>query len=176
MHILVAYFSYTSHVETLARMIESQWRSEHEVLVAPIVPVRNRPYWNWLLRSFLPGSKVATRPIPATIDQFDRVCLGFPKWTLSCPPLNDYLSRLPDQQKVPLGLFMSFGGFDEDRYLEELGRRTSKKGRLAVTLAVKRRLIRSPAAVAAVDSFCRALISPGPTPVRLKVDVTREPA
>jgi hypothetical protein len=171
MHILIAYFSYTTGVETLARRIEAQLREEHEVTVTPIEPVRSRSYWNWLVRSCLPGSRVATKPVATRLEQFDRICLGFPKWTLSCPPLNDYLSRLPEGHLVPFGLFMAFGGFDEDRYLRALVRGVARRGSVAVTLAVKRRLIRSPRALSAIDSFCRTLVAPVSRTVELKVDL-----
>jgi hypothetical protein len=100
---------------------------------------------------------------------FDRICIGFPKWTFSCPPLNRYLATLP---KLPLetslGLFMGFGGFDEDRYLRAIAARVSRKGRLVTSLAVKRKLVETPESISLTRQFCDALVD-GRSPVNLKL-------
>ena len=157
--ILIAYYSYTSRVETLARSLAACLSESHEVTVAPIRPLRERSYWNWLARSFVPGSTVAIEPFGFHVQDFDRVCLGFPKWTLSCPPFSRFLNSLPQQSSSVLGLFMAYGGFDEDRFFRSMTRRAQAKGRVVARLAVKRTRIESPACEAVVRAFCDAVVA-----------------
>ncbi|RPJ86899.1 MAG: hypothetical protein EHM18_03865 [Acidobacteria bacterium] len=169
MRILVVYYSFTSTVESLARSIETHLARGHQVTVTRIRPVRNRPYWQWLLLSFIPGCSVAITGPPPNLDGFDRICLGFPKWTLSCPPLNRYLAMLPIlPPETSIGLFMGFGGFDEDRYLREVTARVSRRGRLVASLAVKRKLAGTPESLSLVRQFCDALVD-ARSPVTLKL-------
>jgi len=170
MRILVAYYSFTSTVESLAGSIESYLAPRYQVTVTRIEPVRERSYWNWLLRSFLPGSSVAIACPPLDVTRFDRICIGFPKWTFSCPPLNRYLAILPElPPQTSLGLFMAFGGFDEDRYLRRIAARVSRKGKLVASLAVKRKLVDTPESISLTRQFCDALVD-GRSPVELKCD------
>lgn len=170
MRILVVYYSFTSTVQGLAKSIESYLSTRHDVTVATIEPVRDRSYWNWLLLSFIPGSSVAIINPREDFESFDRICIGFPKWTFSCPPLNRFLAILPKlPSETSLGLFMGFGGFDEDRFLRRIEARVSRKGRLVASLAVKRKLLETPKTLSFVRQFCDALVD-GRAPVALKVD------
>lgn len=169
MRILISYFSYTSRVEKLAERIAAELKAEHQVTTVRIRPTRERSYPNWLLRSFVPGSSVPIQAVRADLRDFQAVCLGFPKWTFSCPPLNRYLSLITLSDSVRLGLFMSFGGFDEDRYLKALRRRLAERGRVAATLAVKRDLVESPDCAEAISSFCAALLSEPTRPRLIKL-------
>ncbi len=174
MRILVVYFSFTSTVERLAQSIESCLAPRHHVTVTTIRPVRARSYWYWLLLSFIPGSSVAIENPPEKLDRFDRVCIGFPKWTFSCPPLNRYLAILPDMPSdMGLGLFMGFGGFDEDRYLRKIEARVSRKGRLVASLAVRRKLVDSARSASLIRQFCNALVEGGSL-ASFKLDSTPE--
>ncbi|MFB3903157.1 MAG: hypothetical protein ACE15E_06865 [Acidobacteriota bacterium] len=170
MRILVVYYSFTSTVETLARSIEACLAPGHQVTVARIRPLRERPYWRWLLLSFIPGSSVAIVDPGLDPRGFDRICLGFPKWTFSCPPLNRYLAMMPKlPPETSLALFMSFGGFDEDRYLRRMVARVSRKGRLIATLAVRRKLARTPESLSLIRQFCDAVVD-GRSSASLKLD------
>ncbi|HXK61286.1 MAG TPA: hypothetical protein PLP42_15475 [Acidobacteriota bacterium] len=174
MKILIIYYSFTSSVERLAGSIQAFLSPSHQVSLATIRPERDRSYWHWLLLSFIPRSSVAIKAPAPDPTCFDRVCLGFPKWTFSCPPLNRYLSAFPKlSPDACFGLFMSFGGFDEERYLQGIARRVSRKGRLAATLAVKRRRIESPEAGLLVRRFCDSLIEAPSPAVELKLDRPR---
>jgi len=175
MRILVVYYSFTSTVESLARSIETCLASRHHVTVSAIKPVRTRSYWEWLFLSFIPGSSVAIADPRVNPEGFDRMCIGFPKWTFSCPPLNRYLAMLPKlPAEISLGLFMAYGGFDEDRYLREITARVSRKGRLVASLAVKRRLADTVESTSLVREFCDALVDGG-SPRALKLDSIHEP-
>ena len=159
MRILVVYYSFTSTVEKVAKSIEKSFGPDHEVTIRAIRPMRARPYWRWLLLSFLPGSSVAIADRPENLDAFDRICIGFPKWTFSCPPLNRYLSLLPRLPAgIPIGLFMAFGGFDEDRYFRRIAVKVSRKAKLVATLAVKRKLVDTAECMSLIRQFCEALI------------------
>ncbi len=176
MRILVVSYSFTSTVESLARSIETCLAPRHHVTVTTIRPVRDRSYWSWLFLSFIPGSSVAITNPPPDLDGFDRICIGFPKWTFSCPPLNRYLGMLPKlPPETSLGLFMAFGGFDEDRYLREIMARVSRKGSVVASLAVKRRLVNTPESVSLIRQFCDALVD-GRSTVSLKLDLVHEPS
>ncbi|RPI27043.1 MAG: hypothetical protein EHM61_09785 [Acidobacteria bacterium] len=171
MRILLSYFSFTSRVESLARQIETCLTPRHDVTLTAIRPVRDRSYWHWLLLSFIPGSSVAITSPPTDLRSFERVCLGFPKWTFSCPPVNRYLATLPAlNQTARFGLFMAFGGFDEDRYLRDFAVRVSRKGRVAATLAVKRSLIEAPECASYVHRFCELLVEAPSPSAALKLD------
>ena len=143
----------------MALQLSSCLSRAHEVTLAPIRPLRQRSYWNWLARSFVPGSTVAIEPLGFRVQGFDRVCLGFPKWTLSCPPLTRFLKTLPHRSEVGLGLFMAYGGFDEDRFFRSMTRKAQTRGRVVARLAVKRSHVDSPACEAAVQAFCEAVIA-----------------
>lgn len=115
-----------------------------------IEPTRQRSYPNWLLRSFVPGSRVDIDPIETDLTSYDPVLFGSPKWTLSCPPVTDYLSRA-SLADVSVGLFLTFGGFDEERYAARLRDRLRERGaRVRSTVLVKRETV-------GTDSYRRSL-------------------
>ncbi len=154
MRTLIAYFSRTGSVERMAECLGTQLVSFGTVATVRIEPIRPHGYWGWLMRSFLPGWRVPIRPLPLEPDNYDLVCIGFPKWTLSCPPVNQYVSslRLAFGQKV--GLFMSYGGFDGERYMRSLSKRVAARGaRILATVLVERRAVRDGSFEEAVERF-----------------------
>lgn len=159
LRILVAYYSYTSRVETLARSLADCLSKSHDVTVAPIRPLRDRSYWNWLARSFVPGSTVAIEPLGLKLEDFDRICLGFPKWTLSCPPFTRFLDTLPRRSNIDLGLFMAYGGFDEDRFFRAMTRKAQTRGRVVARLAVKRTHLDRPECAPVIEAFGAAVVA-----------------
>lgn len=160
MRTLIVYFSRTGSVERMAECLGTQLEPFGTVAMARIEPIRQHGYWGWLMRSFLPGWRVPIKPVILKPDHYDLVCIGFPKWTLSCPPLNQYVSslRLALGQKV--GLFMSYGGFDGARYLRNVAKKVAAKGaRIAATVLIKRRALRDDSFVEAVEGFRRELLA-----------------
>ncbi len=158
MNILVVHFSYQSTVEMAAESIAARLTaSGHSVETARIEPVKPRGYWSWLLLSFIPGTRVRIQPVRADLQSFDRICIGFPKWTFSCPPINEYLATATIPRSLPVGLFMVYGGWDQDRYLRTMVRRVSRSNPVVASLALKRRRVLAGEHGNAVSEFCRGM-------------------
>ncbi|MBI4455304.1 MAG: hypothetical protein HY644_05325 [Acidobacteria bacterium] len=156
MKILVVYFSFTGNVRTLASWIQAELEAVAEVTFKVIEPRSPHDYWGWLARSFLPGWRVAIKETTTDLAPFDLICFGFPKWTLSCPPANQYLKIMKHSQGKRFALFMSYGGFDQERYLRSMVRKVVKRGGYIVAAqAIKRSAIRQGAHSEALRSFCR---------------------
>ena len=159
MKILIAYFSWTDCVAELAGYLCSRLETEAEVLTVRIVPEKKHGYWGWLSLSFLPGFRTPIQPAVSDLEKYDLVCLGFPKWTLSCPPVNQYISEMRFQPGKAFGLFMSFGGFGGERFLENIARRVgSNGGRIVATASVRRRTLGDGSFRSAIDRFCRTVL------------------
>lgn len=160
MKILILYFSYQSTVETVAESIAVRLGElGHSVHVENIQPVQPRGYWRWLLLSFIPGVRVRIRPVRVDFGSYDRICLGFPKWTLSCPPVNELLARTAIPRSLPFGLFMVYGGWDQDRYLRAMIRRVSWTNPVVACTSLKRTLVVAGEHTTAVSEFCLRLTS-----------------
>lgn len=133
--VLVAYYSRTG---TTAAVAEAVLDHLEDPAVERIRPRRSRSYLNWLARSFVPGAAVPIEPIEHDPRDYDAVFLGTPKWTLSCPPVTAYLDQVRFDGAA-VGLCLTFGGFDEERYAHRLVERLHAAGADAVeTLLVKR--------------------------------------
>ena len=156
----IVYFSFTSTVRTLAQAVTSKLKANAQVTVCTIEPRTSRGYGGWLPRSFLPNWRVPIKPTTTDLEPYDLVCLGFPKWTFACPPVNQYIKLMKGCQGKKIALFMCHRGFDEKRYLGSMVRKVSKRGFLVVaTLAVKQDVVREGAYEEALDSFCRQATS-----------------
>lgn len=155
-NLLIVYFSFTSTVRTLAKALTSKLEANAQVTVCTIEPRTSRGYWGWLPRSFLPNWRVPIKPTTTNLEPYDLVCLGFPKWTFACPPVNQYIKMMTGYQGKKIALFMCHRGFDEKRYLNHMIRKVSKRGALVVTtLSVKQDAVRKGTYQEALDSFCR---------------------
>ena len=164
MNLLIVYFSFTSTVRTLAQAVASKLEAKAQVTVCTIEPRTSHGYGGWLPRSFLPNWRVPIKPTTTTdLESYDLVCLGFPKWTFACPPVNQYINMMTRCQGRKIALFMCHRGFDEKRYLNHMIRKVSNRGSLVVaTLSVKQGVVREGTYQEALDSFCRqAMNSPG---------------
>ena len=153
--VLISYVSWSGDVGRLARFIRRDLEPDFRIEWAPIRPVHSRGYAGWLARSFIPGWRERIRPVIIDLSRFDLVCLGFPKWTLSCPPLNEYLQLLERPQGKPFALFMSYGGFDEERYFRGIRRKIERAGaQVCCTTKVRRSALREGQHAASVTLFC----------------------
>lgn len=160
MNILVVYFSFTSTVQTLAEAIRAELERTTKVTTVTIDPQMRHGYWGWLARSFLPGWRAPIKQTITDLTPYDLVCLGFPKWTLSCPPVNQYLQEMRGSRGKNIALFMAYRGFDEKRYLQSMVRKLSKRGvDVVATLCVRRSAIRQGAFEEELRSFCRQVRS-----------------
>jgi len=127
-----------------------------EVETVEIAPTRKRSYLHWLAYSFVPDSEVEIENPEMELSAYDTVLLGFPKWTFSCPPLNRFIRKLRGVSSPKFYLFMTCGGFDDQRFLRSITRKLAKIGCNVVgSLMVKRKDIRAGTYVASVDSFAK---------------------
>ena len=98
------------------------------------------------------------RVVNEYLAEYDAVFLGSPKWTLSCPPVNAYLEAA-DFQGTTVGLFVTFGGFDEERFTQSLADRLRSLGStVPAKLLVKRDLVDGPQLDEKIDRFVRAVL------------------
>jgi hypothetical protein len=156
--ILLAWFSRQGTTTVLAQAISRRLRDRVTVDETLIRPRRDRGYWSWLALSFLPGSRVAIEPAVTSVEGYELIVLGFPKWTFSCPPVNQYLSLLRAGQGDRFALFMSFGGFDQERFLGRMALRLRKRGcEVTAAVAVKRRLVEGNRYQQVLEPFFRRL-------------------
>lgn len=147
----IVYYSRTGNTQSVAQQIASNLGSP---AVDRIHPTAQRRYSNWLLRSFLPGSSVAIEPVETDLASYDVVFLGTPKWTLSCPPVTEYIERA-DFDGATIGLFMTYGGFDEERYLDRLVDHIQAQGGNVVgTLHTQRDEVETADCADRVADFC----------------------
>jgi hypothetical protein len=156
--LLVAYYSYTGNTKLIAQALAERLRDSFEVEVVEIVPTRACCYLLWLAYSFVPGSEVDVGNPEMQLSPYDAVLLGFPKWTFSCPPLNRFIRRLGGLSKPRFYLFMTCGGFDEQRYLDSLTHKLTKMGcNIAGSLTIQRRQIQTETYGDSVESFAKRI-------------------
>jgi hypothetical protein len=152
---VVAFYSRTGTTRQVAEDVAAAVGSAR---VDPIQSRRDRSYWNWLARSFLPGSTVSIEPMETDFRDAPAFFLGSPKWTLSCPPVTAFLDRAT-LSGVPTGVFLTYGGFDERRYAAGLVDRLRARGAdVRATLLVKRDRVGSDAYHDAVETFSEAIL------------------
>ncbi|MFQ6134416.1 MAG: flavodoxin family protein [Nitrososphaerales archaeon] len=155
---LIVYFSWTGNTRAVAEEVVRNLALHNEVDVCEIQPKKQRGYLGWLLLSLIPRSRVRIKPSIYDLSGYDLVVLGSPKWALSCPPVNEYLNRLHGCIGRMAAVFITYGGFDEKRYLDRLVKALEKKGLLiSGTLMTRRRSIRNDEYQEDVKIFCEDL-------------------
>lgn len=156
---LVVYFSFTGNTRKVAEAIRSYLSHGATVVTVNIQPTRTRTYFEWLGRSLMPNSKVRIKPLICDFSVYDLVFLGFPKWTLSCPPVNEYLETISGFEGKEVALFMTYAGFDEIRYTNDMLSKVRRKSMHVLgTLAIRRRTIQKGAYFHDVANFCELCI------------------
>jgi hypothetical protein len=156
--ILVAYYSYTGNTKRIAQALAEGLRSFCDVEIVEIVPTRRRWYLHWLAYSFVPDSEVKIENPEVELSQYDVVLLGFPKWTFSCPPLNRFTRKLRSLNKPRFYLFMTCGGFDEQRFLDSFTRKLARMGCYVTgSLTIERKQIQRETYCRPVDSFAKRI-------------------
>jgi len=157
--VLIAFFSYTGNTRAVAHHLAALLNSrEVEVKVEEIQPTKRYTYLFWLLLSFIPNLRTSIKQPTLDPKGYDLICLGLPKWTLGCPPVNQYLEVVDLTGKV-VGLFITYGGFDGRRYLREMVKRLVKKGvKVKATLLLKRSRVKDGKIGEPLHKFCKALL------------------
>lgn len=154
-NVCIAYYSRTSNTRSVAETVAARFPA---ATIDRIRPERERRYANWLLRSAVPGSSVPIEPIQTDLREYDAVFLGTPKWTLSCPPFTEFLRRA-SLEGCPTGVFLTYGGFDEKRYLRRIVSKLRENGAdVRATLRVQRDSVGTPECDAGVSRFCDAVV------------------
>ena len=154
--LLVAYYSYTGNTKRIAQALADRLQNFCDVETVEIVPTRKRCYLHWLAYSFVPDSEVEIENPKVELSQYDAVLLGFPKWTFSCPPLNGFIRKLRSLNKPRFYLFMTCGGFDEQRFLDSFTRKLARIGcNVAGSLTIERERIHRETYRESVDSFAK---------------------
>ena len=154
--LLIAYFSYMGNTRRIAQALSERLRKSYDVEIVEIVPTHKRSYLHWLAYSFVPDSEAEIENPETELSRYDVVLLGFPKWTFSCPPVNRYIRKLRSLSKPRFYLFMTYGGFDEQRFLNSMTGRLTKMGcNIVESLTIKRRQIQSGTYAQSVDSFAK---------------------
>lgn len=150
---LVVYYSRTGTTHSVAGTVGSHLPAPD---VHRIRPVTERRYLNWLVRSAVPGSRVPIEDAPTDLSGYDAVFLGIPKWTLSCPPATEYVETA-DFSGATVGVFVTYGGFDEERYLQHFVDDLERRGaRVPATLRVQRDAAGTERSVEGAGEFVRA--------------------
>lgn len=158
MNILIVCFSLGSTVWKVAEALRAQLEVNHTVTLTRIEPARPRSYWAWLFLSLIPNSQVAIRPTTTDLRPYGLVCLGFPKWSLSCPPVNEYVARMQLNRGKKFALFMCHAGFGADRFLRVMVRKLSRRGvRVVATLSLFRRAVQEGTYYPELRLFCREI-------------------
>jgi hypothetical protein len=156
---LVVFFSYTGNTRKVAIKIAKCLEATHIVDLEEIKSTRLHRYYIWLLLSFLPGLGTPIHPIRSDLSHYDIICLGLPKWSLSCPPVNRYIQGAKFLEKPCLGVFITYGGFDEKRFLNSIVRALKNKGaHVSEKLWLKRHIVQEGKYDEDVEAFCRKLV------------------
>ena len=134
MRVLIAYYSRTGHTETLAERIAEELKSRgHEIVLERIDVVKQKSRWNLLFRQIYQYPLVAlclmssffrrwwlehyiqpeddVQPLAhPDVSEFDRVCIGGPKWCFISYPVSRYLRLLQGLPNKKVSAFSTFGG------------------------------------------------------------------
>lgn len=154
MEVLIVFFSWKGSTRKVALALAESLKAKASVTVEEIRPLRSRTYIEWLLLSAIPTSKVKIGPMTADPSQYDLVFLGFPKWTLGCPPVNRYFQTISDFAGGKVVPFMTYGGFDHLRYMGMMASSLRKKNANVVdTLAISRKSVKNGTYLEVVSSF-----------------------
>jgi hypothetical protein len=154
--LLVAYYSYTGNTKRIAQALADRLQNFCDVETVEIAPTRKRCYLHWLAYSFVPDSEVDIENPEVELSHHDVVLLGFPKWTFSCPPLNGFVRKLRSPNKPKFYLFMTCGGFDEQRFLDSFTHKLARMGcNVAGSLTIERKQIQRETYPESVDSFAK---------------------
>lgn len=133
---------------------------KYDVDLVEIQPEHKRRYLVWLAYSFLPDSRARINNVKSDVSSYDLVCLGAPKWTVSCPPLNEYLEMMTGCGGKRVVLFMTHGGFREHDFMRQVVRKVElKRPRVISILAIRRRNVADESYLKQVRDFCARLES-----------------
>ena len=164
MNILAVYYSHTGTtqraMQTAASSLEASGHRVHTECIRPEVDL---PPPLWLVQSFFFGATAPILQLRVDPAGFDACLLGLPKWTFACPPINaflkEYRSRLPTT-----AVAVTCGGWDQERYLEELLTRMTAMGvTVAAGITLRRREVENQETEAQLAGLVGRLVSAAPS-------------
>ncbi len=162
MKILLAYFSFTGNTEKVGNLILNFLKQKGiNCALFTIEPVFKLPYLLWLFLSFVPGLPFPLKNLKLLkLYDYDVVILGTPKWTFNCPPATSFIRFVKKSgRKFKIGIFLTYGGFKEDVYLERLKNKFVKDGYNVIAVQkFKRRDIQDGFVMDKVEEFCLKII------------------
>lgn len=122
MKVDIVFFSRTGNTKVVSGEISRLLAKDSEVNLIEIKSKKNYPYFLWLVLSFLPqcGVKITYEEVTSNL-----VFLCFPKWTINCPPITEFLKQVNLTEKT-VYLVITYGGFDEKRYAEAYQKKIKK--------------------------------------------------
>jgi hypothetical protein len=135
----IIFFSRTGNTRKIAELLFQYLREKGKVNLIEIKPKKNYSYFFWLGLSFLPHSRVKIKWEEVVSDL---VFICFPKWTINCPPVTEFLRQVNLTEKI-VYLVITYGGFDEKRYAEAYKKKVKKLSKeVKGVLLVKRSQIK----------------------------------
>lgn len=165
MKVLLAYFSFTGNTEKVAfEILKCLQANGIRCDVFKIEPLINLKYPFWLLLSFIPFLPFPVKNLNyLNLQNYDALILGSPKWTLNCPPITyfiRFLKRHKFRNSLKIFLFLTYGGFREDIYLESLKNKLKKVGfNVPLVEKFKRREIQENRVVEEIQEFCSKILA-----------------
>ncbi len=157
LRILLSYFSCTGNTKIVAKEIV-QLLSSHEIDMCEIKSRNQRGHLEWLLISLFPCSRVNILPIINDTSGYDLIIIGSPKWGFFCPLVKEYLNRLRNCTGRIAGVFVTYGGFDGQNYLNRMVNAMAAKGfMVSSTFITPRRRIGDNGYFTGIKAFCEAL-------------------
>ncbi len=162
MKILLTYFSFTGNTEKVSEAILRYLHgNEINCDVFRIEPVFKLSYPFWLLLSFIPGLPFPVKNLKSLdLENYDALILGSPKWTFNCPSVTYFVrflkrERLKAKSPSKIFLFITYGGFREDSYIQKLKMDLEISGfSVPVVGKFKRSEIENGKAVEKINKFC----------------------
>lgn len=156
---LVVFFSLTGNTKKVAQSLSHVLSSKGLTDMCEIKLRVQHGYLGWLLRSFIPGKRTGISDVITDLSPYSLVFLGTPKWTFACPPINEYVARLRCAEETKVAVFMTYGGFDEKRYLEAFQRNLRRLGICLVgALSIKRRRVEDQSYLHDLEVFVEAAL------------------
>ncbi|AGK61728.1 Flavodoxin [Archaeoglobus sulfaticallidus PM70-1] len=155
MKIDLIYFSWSGRTAKVFSYIEKFLKDRgYDVSKKEIKPLKGRSYAFWLILSFIPNLGVEIEDVRINSDI---IFLGSPKWTLNCPPVTEFIKKY-DLSGKEIFIVLTYGGFDEERYLESLKQKIMEKGAaVRDTILLKRKIIDSGGFVEVVEPWLKEI-------------------
>jgi flavodoxin len=124
MKILVVYYSWKGHTETVAAQLAGTLNAELE----RIESIHEPAIFAMGIKAWL-GMKAAVKPCRTDLKDVDFLVIASPVWARKVPPyINEYLSLLQHTEGKPFSVLIEMGGSGADRAIRHIRRILEAKG------------------------------------------------